>query len=83
MIWSMIGREASVKITIKAEPTTIVFLDGEIKQGGKIALKSHQDENRVFKLNVLEFAPEKKLVWGDNKGRRTFTLNQLTPSSLV
>jgi hypothetical protein len=29
---------------------------------------------RSFKLKVKEFQPGKKLVWGDGKGQRTYTL---------
>lgn len=54
--------------------STITSLEGEIKLGGKIKLKSILDEKRTFKLKVKEFEPEKKLVWGDGQGNRTYTL---------
>jgi uncharacterized protein YndB with AHSA1/START domain len=54
--------------------STIVSIEGEIKEGEKIALKSTLDENRVFKLKVKEAITNKKLAWGDAMGSRIFTL---------
>lgn len=54
--------------------STVTSLEGEIKLGGKIKLKSILDEKRTFKLKVKELEPEKKLVWGDGQGNRTYTL---------
>ena len=57
--------------------TTITSLEGEIKLGEKIRLKSTLDEKRVFKLKVKEYEPEKRLVWGDGKGSRVYSLKPL------
>ncbi|MCB8942351.1 MAG: SRPBCC domain-containing protein [Ardenticatenaceae bacterium] len=54
--------------------TTILSLDGDIKAGNRIKLKSTLDENRTFNLKVKEFEPEKRLVWGDAMGNRVYTL---------
>lgn len=54
--------------------STIVSIEGNIKKGEKIKLKSTLDEKRTFKLKVKEFIPNKKLVWGDAMGERTYTL---------
>jgi len=54
--------------------STIVSLDGEIADGGKIALQSTLDTTRTFKLKVKEFVPDQKLVWGDAMGKRTYLL---------
>lgn len=54
--------------------TTVVSIDGEIKPGGKIQLKSTLDPSRTFKLAVKTFEPEKTLAWGDGMGTRVFTL---------
>lgn len=54
--------------------STVVSLEGEIAQGQQIALKSTLDPKRTFKLKVKEFEPEKRLVWGDNMGNRTYIL---------
>lgn len=62
--------------------STIVSIEGEIKQGQKIALKSTLDESRVFKLKVKETIPNKKLVWGDAMGSRIFTLEANETSTL-
>ncbi len=56
--------------------STIVSLEGEIKKGGKIKLKSTLDEKRTFKLKVKEFEPEKRMVWGDGKGNRVYTITK-------
>ncbi|MEO1051932.1 MAG: SRPBCC domain-containing protein [Bacteroidota bacterium] len=55
--------------------STIVSLEGEIKVGQKIRLKSVLDDKRVFKIKVKEMIPEKRMVWGDGKGTRVFTLS--------
>lgn len=54
--------------------STVISIEGEIKPGGKIKLKSTLDENRTFNLNVKEFEPEQRLAWGDNMGNRVYTL---------
>ncbi len=54
--------------------STVVALDGEIKEGEKIKLTSTLDPSRTFKLKVKEFIPQEKLVWGDALGKRTYTL---------
>ncbi len=53
---------------------TVTSIQGTIALGEWIMLKSTIDAKRSFKLKVMEFEPERKLVWGDGKGRRTFTL---------
>ena len=57
--------------------STVISIDGEIKKGGKIKLKSTLDPKRTFKLKVKEMLPEQKLVWGDAMGERTYTLTPL------
>lgn len=56
--------------------STVISIKGEIRQGGNIELKSTLDEKRVFKLKVKEFEPEKRLVWGDAQGNRTYSLTR-------
>ena len=56
--------------------STITSLKGEIREGGTIELKSTLDEKRTFKLQVKEFVPEKRLVWGDAQGRRVYNLDK-------
>ena len=56
--------------------STVVSIKGEIRQGGNIELKSKLDEKRTFKLMVKEFEPEKRLVWGDAQGNRTYSLTK-------
>lgn len=63
--------------------STILSLDGEIRQGGKIRLRFTLDEKRVFKLKVKEFAPETRLVWGDGKGNRVFTIEKNNDSGVT
>ena len=54
--------------------STVTSLEGDIKLGEKIRLKSYLDAKRTFKLKVKEFEPEKGMTWGDGKGNRIFTL---------
>lgn len=67
--------------------STIVYVKGNIKLGGKIELKAKIDEKRTFKLKVKEFTPEKHMRWGDAMGNRDFYLepngNGLTTFRMV
>jgi hypothetical protein len=56
--------------------STIVSITGDLKEGGKIELISKLDPSRKFNLKVLEFEPNKKLVWGDMMGKRTYLLSE-------
>lgn len=56
--------------------STVVSIEGEIKLSEKIKLKSTLDEKRTFKLKVKEFEPEKRMVWGDGKGNRIYTITK-------
>ena len=56
--------------------STVVSLEGEIKVGETLRLRSTLDENRTFQLKVKEIVPEQRLVWGDSQGRRVFTLTE-------
>ena len=56
--------------------STILSIDGEIKEGEKIRLRSTLDEKRTFKLKVKTYQPEHQLEWGDGKGSRVFTLTK-------
>ena len=63
--------------------STVVFIEGEIREGEKIILKSTLDEKRTFKLKVKEFEPEKRMVWGDGKGNRVYTITKSENGSLT
>jgi uncharacterized protein YndB with AHSA1/START domain len=54
--------------------STIVSLEGEIAESGRLALVSTLDPKRTFKLRVKAFEPTKRLAWGDAMGTRTCTL---------
>jgi hypothetical protein len=59
--------------------STIISIEGNIRLGEKIVLKSISDPKRTFNLKIAEFNPPTKLVWGDGaapmfKGVRTYTL---------
>ena len=54
--------------------STIISIEGNIKLGEKIKLKSKLDPKRTFKLKVKEFVPGKRLVWGDGQGKRQYVL---------
>lgn len=54
--------------------STIISIEGKIAQGEKIQLKSKLDPKRTFNLAIKAYEPEKRLVWGDAMGSRTYTL---------
>ena len=56
--------------------STVVSIQGDIREGEKIQLKSTLDEKHTFKLKVKEFQPETHLVWGDGKGNRVYSLEK-------
>ena len=60
--------------------STVISVDGQIKQGEKIKLVSKLDPKRTFNLKVSEITPT-RMVWQDGfapmvSGVRTFTLQQ-------
>lgn len=63
--------------------STVTSLQGEIRQGGTIELKSILDEKRTFKLKIKQFVPEKRLVWGDAMGSRVYTLDKSEGGSML
>lgn len=56
--------------------STVVSIDGTIAKDEKIKLKSVLDDKRTFKLIIKEFEPEKRMVWGDGKGNRTYIIQK-------
>lgn len=72
IVWSLITNAADMA----RWNSTIVSLNGDIKPDGKVELVSTLDESRTFKLNVKEFEPERRLVWGDRQGNRTYLLER-------
>ncbi len=72
IVWSLLTNAAD----FARWNSTVVSIEGDIKAGQKIKLKSTLDESRTFKLKVKEFVPNKKLTWGDAMGQRTFTLRE-------
>jgi uncharacterized protein YndB with AHSA1/START domain len=63
--------------------STVVSINGEIKKGSKIELKSTLDEKRIFKLQVKEFEAEKRFVWGDNMGNRVYTIDNSKEGGVI
>ena len=56
--------------------STVVSIEGDIKQGETIRLKARLDPRRTFKLKVKELEANKRMVWGDAMGRREYTLTE-------
>jgi uncharacterized protein YndB with AHSA1/START domain len=54
--------------------STVLSIQGDIRLGEKIKLVSYLDPKRTFKLEIKEFQPEHRLVWGDGQGSRVFAL---------
>jgi uncharacterized protein YndB with AHSA1/START domain len=63
--------------------STVISLKGSIREGETVELKSILDEKRTFKLKVKEFAPERRLVWGDAMGSRVYTIDKLDAGSVL
>ena len=63
--------------------TTVTSIEGKIALGEKIKLKSTLDAKRVFKLKIKEFVPENRLVWGDGKGSRVYTITNNNNGTLT
>ncbi len=57
--------------------STVTMLEGEIKTGKKIKLKSVLDDKRIFKIKIKEMIPHHRMTWGDGKGLRVFELTAL------
>lgn len=70
VIWALLTNAADYK----RWNSTVISIEGEIAPGEKIRLKSTLDPKRTFKLKVKTFEPEKRMIWGDGKGNRTYTL---------
>jgi peptidyl-dipeptidase A len=60
--------------------TLVSFEADDLAQDVGIALVAKVNEKRTFKMTVVEFEPNAKMVWEDGnnsfKGRRTFTLTK-------
>ena len=66
--------------------STVKSIEGKIASGETIKLVAAISPERVFNQHVIEFAPQKKMVWSDGnamfKGVRTYTLNPKADSSI-
>jgi hypothetical protein len=59
--------------------STVAGIEGQIALGQKLAVRVPLAPGRVFKPKVVEFEPERRMVWADGQapmfaGRRIFTL---------
>lgn len=63
--------------------STIVSITGNIAPNGSVELVSTLDESRTFKLDIKEFVPEKRLVWGDRQGNRVYSIVQNSAESVT
>ncbi|HYD22388.1 MAG TPA: SRPBCC domain-containing protein [Flavipsychrobacter sp.] len=63
--------------------STVISIEGNIAKGEKIRLKSVLDVKRTFKLKVKELEPEQRMVWGDGKGNRVYTLAKNSDNTIT
>ena len=56
--------------------STVISIEGDIKVGEKIKLKSYLDPRRTFKIKIKEMQKPNKMVWGDAMGNRVFTIQE-------
>ncbi|WP_264796822.1 SRPBCC domain-containing protein [Arthrobacter mangrovi] len=78
-IWSLLT-------TAAAYPqwnSTVLSLDGAIRQGGRIRLVSALAPERPFTLRIKQCEPPARLVWGDAMGTRTFSLSPAGPGTTL
>ena len=66
----------------------LMELDGEIKKGSQIKLRSKLSPNQQFKLKVSEFRPPNLMVWKSGfwpmfKGVRTYQLQEESDGTLL
>ena len=58
--------------------STVKSIEGRIASGETIKLVAVISPTRTFNLNIIEFIPEKRMVWSDGnamfKGVRTYTV---------
>jgi hypothetical protein len=62
---------------------TIIKLEGMIALNEAIRLTSTIDPKRSFRLKVKVMEPASRMVWGDGKGNRTFTLQPGTGGEIL
>lgn len=62
--------------------STIVSIEGEIKDGGEIKIVPAINPNRTFKLKIKAFEPYTKMVSGDAMGSRIFLLEKVSGGTL-
>jgi uncharacterized protein YndB with AHSA1/START domain len=72
IVWALLTRASD----FPRWNSTVTSINGEIRQGETIELKSTLDEKRTFKLKIKEFVPEKRLVWGDSQGSRVYMIEK-------
>lgn len=77
IIWSLLTNASD----FSRWNSTIISMEGEIKKGKKIKLKSTVDSTRTFKIKVKSMNAEEKMVWASGaapffRGVRTYTLSE-------
>ena len=63
--------------------STVVSIEGDIKEGETIKLKSTLDPKRTFKLKVKEMVADQRLSWGDAMGKRDYILTKSDSGNTV
>lgn len=63
--------------------STVTSIEGRIATDERIILRSTLDAKRQFKLQVKEFTPNTRLVWGDGKGQRTYEIKNNGDSTVT
>jgi len=56
--------------------STVLSVEGDIKVGEKIKLKSYLDPDRTFKIKIKEMRSPSRMVWGDAMGNRVFNIKE-------
>ncbi len=60
--------------------STVLSIEGDIKVGNKIKLKSYLDPERTFKIKIKEIGDE-QMIWGDAMGERVYVIKKTAEGS--
>jgi uncharacterized membrane protein len=56
--------------------STIISIEGNIKFGSTLKIKTKLDPKTVYEVKVKEFKPNEKMVWEGKSGSRMFIISQ-------
>lgn len=73
VIWSLLTKAENYP----SWNSTVINIEGEIKEGEKFKLTSTLDTDRSFKLKVKDVEPNAKMTWKGSMGKRHFVISKV------